>query len=269
MPVFDPKNPQMSSINLGARISKPLRSILNTGSRMMSNNKFIKSMRAQMSESGKMSDKLARKVSIRAAAGVKELGLESGRQKKAFAEGMQEEGMLGVPFHKNPKLALKAYERAAEANSAAAHAHVEHLEALHPEHGNLGHDGEEDPRAQAGHRHETHDRMQKIRDQIEADKKQKQAKEVSVTQKIRADEQAAVTVSIAHVDTTKPAEEVLESHTTHVGPGGRDNAAGSINQLLDKKPVNDNQEEEISFGGPIGAANDNEEQDLSAFKKVA
>lgn len=179
MSTFDPKNPQMSSINLGARVSKPLRSIMSSGSRLMSNNKFIKTMRTKMAESGKMSDKLARKVSLRAAVGVKELGLDTRAHKHAFTEGMQEEGMLGVAFKHNPKMALEAYKHAAEIAHPVTNTHSNEVPV-------------------SDHK-TTHDRMQKIRDDIERQKHEQQEQETNHTDNLGAETKKTATTSITHV----------------------------------------------------------------------
>ncbi len=252
MAVFDPKNPQLGSINLGARVSKPLRSIMSSGSRLMSNNKFIKAMRAGLTESGKMSEKLARKVSIRAAAGVKDLGLESAKQKKVFTDEMYEQGMLSTEFKRNHKNALTAYEHAAETMAPVepkkpAHTLRANVANENEEH-NLAHD-----REAAEHRHDTHDRMQKIRDEIERQKLEKQNREVSATQKFRADERAGATTSINHLSGVHHQEIVPSAPGQNLNMNARQaGAAASLNQALNQKAANTNEE--------MAAVNDNEEE---------
>lgn len=167
---LDPNNLTPNKINLAGRISQPLRSVMSTGKRMMSNGKFIKSMRSALAsnKSDGITDKVAKKMALRLAVGVKDLGVTAKKEKGFFGK-MKERGMLSSMYKYSVKNAITHYKTMAGA-ATAANDDIE--KEMTPEQIETGRQEHKDQ----------HHRMQKIRDDIEHQKEEKQGHEVSASQ---------------------------------------------------------------------------------------
>lgn len=250
-----------SGVNLGQQIHAPIRSLTDVSKKMTSVGKFYNSMKKKIVSDAAMTEKMAKVVSIRAAVGT-DLGVSSKKEKTFFKE-MGKAGFLSARFKRageyNALLAKEQYHAAVAASapgeSAPKPAEIEELPEAnaHPEN---------NPEEERRHRFDTHKRMQRIRDEIEEQKKSHQDHEVSATNNYGAEARKQTTTSIAHPGSATPTSEAPEKHITHVGVDTRQaNVVGSINQLSGKhatrsdlNPINPN-----IFGGPIKAANDNTE----------
>ncbi|OGH64393.1 MAG: hypothetical protein A2821_03470 [Candidatus Magasanikbacteria bacterium RIFCSPHIGHO2_01_FULL_41_23] len=185
---LDPNNLTPNKINLTGRVSQPLRSVLATGKRMMSNGKFIKTMRAKMAETGKMTDRVAKKVALRAAVGVKDLGVTVKKEKTFFGK-MQDDGMLSTMYKTSIKNAINRYKFLAGAS-----------EVVKNDTKNPANDNVEQIKTEEEENKDQHHRMQKIRDDIEEEKKKKQKREVSATHNYGQDDTGNAVTSISHLN---------------------------------------------------------------------
>lgn len=178
---LDPNNLTPNKINLSSRISQPLRSVMSTGKRMMSNGKFIKSMRTALAgnKSDGITDKVAKKMALRLAVGVKALGVTA-KKEKGFFNTMKEKGMLSAMYKNSVKNAITHYKTVAGATTAA-------------------NDNKEMAANDDVEKLDQHHRMQKIRDDIEEQKHEKQEHEVSATQNFGRNETGKAVSSADHL----------------------------------------------------------------------
>ena len=250
-----------SGLNLGQQVRTPIRSLLDAAKKMTSVGKFYHTMKKKIVADDAMTEKMAKVVSIRAAVGT-DLGV-SGKKEKTFFKEMGKAGFLSSRFKRGGEynaLLAKEHYHAAVAASAPSEPVPEPAEVEGLSESNTH--SEVNPAEERRHRFDTHKRMQRIRDEIEEQKKSHQDHEVSATNNYGAEARKQTATSITHVGSAAPAKEAPEKHVTHVGVDTRQaNAVGSINQLSGKhatRPDLNVANPEI-FGGPISAANDNVE----------
>jgi hypothetical protein len=190
---IDPNNLNISKINLTSRIAKPLRSVLSTGKRMMSNGTFIKAMRTSLShDTGDgITDRVAKKMALRAAVGVKDLGVTA-KKEKSFFKKMNKEGMLSTMYKNSVKNAIDHYKTAAgELTSSSDSEH--HVVVSSNQNNNPDDPSNKEDIATI------QKRKQKIRDSIEAQKKEHHEKEVSIAHRNAADDTSHAVTSITHI----------------------------------------------------------------------
>lgn len=192
---LDPNNLTPNKINLGSRISKPLRSVMSTGKRLMSNGMFIKSMRSALAvnKNDGITDKVAKKMALRLAVGVKDFA-PTFKKEKTFFGKMKEKGMLSSMYKYSVKNAITHYKTLAGATVA-------------PNNKKIGgvNDGIEKPtseQVEADHEEhlDQHHRMQEIRNDIEKQKHEKQEHEVSVTKNYGQEDTKSALTSISHLN---------------------------------------------------------------------
>lgn len=259
-----PNTPKINQIHLGKQIGEPARSLVPSAQRKMSLGKFYNTMRKKIVGSGEMTEKMAKAVSLRAAVGTN-LGV-SAKKEKVFFKEMGKANLLSNRYkHLDEYRILQVkedYHRKVSESSAGK----EGLASVATQTEEQTSSSKVD-----SHNETTHsrisvsiakNRMQKIRDEIEQQKKDHQDHEVSATNNYGAETRKQTVTSITHVARSTPEQEAPETHITHIGADTRQaGAVSSMNQLNSKHAiVSDlNVDKSQFFGGPIEAANDNSE----------
>ncbi len=259
-----PNTPKINQINLGKQLGEPARSLVQSTQRKMSLGRFYNTMKKKIIGDGAMTEKMAKAVSLRAAVGTN-LGV-SAKKEKVFFKEMGKANMLSNRFkHLDEYRILEVkdvYHRKVSENSDGKKESIS-KEVHADEHLSTGkvavHDETDQSRKSTGG---AKNRMQKIREEIEEQKKSQHTREIDTTNNYGSETRKQTVTSIAHVGRSTPEQEVPETHITHIGTDTRQaSAVNSVHELNSKHAASLNVKgaNPQFFGGQIKAANDNQE----------
>lgn len=187
----NPINPNIGNVNLTRRVADSLRSVMASGKRMMTRGTFMKKTTAQLVADGKMTEREAKKETLRLAVGVKNFA-PTGKKEKIVFGGMQKAGLLSAAYKNSVKGAITHFKQLA---------------------GDPANDNKEkEAEATTDDNLDKHHHMQKVRDDIEEQKHVKLEQEQAKTENYGRAEAGRATTSIEHV-VHKPEDSATSSHT--------------------------------------------------------